>query len=168
MFFGEKYRVLRGGSFATRAVVARNTFRNWDLPQRRQVFAGFSLCVVGVRPSLSPGLLAATLAALEVRVDTAHVTLNAVRLSDYASGPRPSGVVRLNGRGVTGTGENVAFLAQEQERFGTFIEGWLSVHAGSRLHVGSALGTEGTPLRASRARSRPARSRDAASQIEPS
>jgi iron(II)-dependent oxidoreductase len=41
VFFGAKYRVLRGGSFATRAVVARNTFRNWDLPQRRQIFAGF-------------------------------------------------------------------------------------------------------------------------------
>ena len=40
-FFGLGYRVLRGGSFATRAVVARNTFRNWDLPQRRQIFAGF-------------------------------------------------------------------------------------------------------------------------------
>ncbi|MEI9939564.1 MAG: ergothioneine biosynthesis protein EgtB [Pseudomonadota bacterium] len=41
VFFGQQYRVLRGGSFATRAVVARNTFRNWDLPQRRQIFAGF-------------------------------------------------------------------------------------------------------------------------------
>jgi iron(II)-dependent oxidoreductase len=41
VFFGREYRVLRGGSFATRAVVARNTFRNWDFPQRRQIFAGF-------------------------------------------------------------------------------------------------------------------------------
>jgi len=41
VFFGQGYRVLRGGSFATRAVVARNTFRNWDYPQRRQIFAGF-------------------------------------------------------------------------------------------------------------------------------
>jgi iron(II)-dependent oxidoreductase len=40
VFFGKEYRVLRGGSFATRAVVARNTFRNWDLPERRQIFAG--------------------------------------------------------------------------------------------------------------------------------
>jgi iron(II)-dependent oxidoreductase len=40
-FFGEQYRVLRGGSFATRATVARSTFRNWDLPERRQIFAGF-------------------------------------------------------------------------------------------------------------------------------
>lgn len=41
VFFGEEYRVLRGGSFATHPLVARNTFRNWDYPQRRQIFAGF-------------------------------------------------------------------------------------------------------------------------------
>jgi iron(II)-dependent oxidoreductase len=40
-FFGTGYRVLRGGSWATASVVARNTFRNWDLPVRRQIFAGF-------------------------------------------------------------------------------------------------------------------------------
>jgi iron(II)-dependent oxidoreductase len=41
VFFGEQYRVLRGGAFVTRAMVARNSFRNWDLPDRRQIFAGF-------------------------------------------------------------------------------------------------------------------------------
>jgi iron(II)-dependent oxidoreductase len=41
VFFGPDYRVLRGGSWATRPSVARNTFRNWDLPQRRQLLAGF-------------------------------------------------------------------------------------------------------------------------------
>jgi iron(II)-dependent oxidoreductase len=41
VFFGSNYRVLRGGSWATRRRVARNTFRNWDYPQRRQIFAGF-------------------------------------------------------------------------------------------------------------------------------
>jgi gamma-glutamyl hercynylcysteine S-oxide synthase len=41
IFFGQTYRVLRGGSFATAAIVARNTVRNWDYPQRRQIFAGF-------------------------------------------------------------------------------------------------------------------------------
>jgi gamma-glutamyl hercynylcysteine S-oxide synthase len=41
IFFGKQYRVLRGGSFATRATVARATTRNWDLPERRQIFAGF-------------------------------------------------------------------------------------------------------------------------------
>lgn len=39
-FFRDGYRVLRGGSWATQDVAARTTFRNWDLPQRRQVFAG--------------------------------------------------------------------------------------------------------------------------------
>ncbi len=41
VFFGPAYRVLRGGSWATRPRVIRNSFRNWDLPQRRQIFAGF-------------------------------------------------------------------------------------------------------------------------------
>ncbi|MGI8846038.1 MAG: ergothioneine biosynthesis protein EgtB [Thermoleophilaceae bacterium] len=41
VFFGLGYKVLRGGSWATRSDVARSTFRNWDLPQRRQIFAGF-------------------------------------------------------------------------------------------------------------------------------
>ena len=40
VFFGEDYRVLRGGSWATRAHTARATFRNWDFPQRRQIFSG--------------------------------------------------------------------------------------------------------------------------------
>jgi gamma-glutamyl hercynylcysteine S-oxide synthase len=40
IFFGRQHRVLRGGSFATRAIVARATTRNWDLPERRQIFAG--------------------------------------------------------------------------------------------------------------------------------
>ena len=41
VFFGDEYRVLRGGSWATDPLVARPTFRNWDYPQRRQIFAGF-------------------------------------------------------------------------------------------------------------------------------
>jgi iron(II)-dependent oxidoreductase len=43
VFFGADYRVLRGGSWATSARVATPTFRNWDLPQRRQIFAGVRL-----------------------------------------------------------------------------------------------------------------------------
>jgi gamma-glutamyl hercynylcysteine S-oxide synthase len=43
VFFGEEYRVLRGGSWATRTQVATTTFRNWDYPQRRQIFAGFRI-----------------------------------------------------------------------------------------------------------------------------
>ena len=41
VFFGNEYKVLRGGSWATHPTVARRTFRNWDYPVRRQIFAGF-------------------------------------------------------------------------------------------------------------------------------
>ncbi|MEN8145421.1 MAG: ergothioneine biosynthesis protein EgtB [Gemmatimonadota bacterium] len=43
VFFGDDYRVLRGGSWATRPSVARNTVRNWDYPKRRQIFSGIRL-----------------------------------------------------------------------------------------------------------------------------
>lgn len=41
VFFGPDYRVLRGGSWATHPAAVRTTFRNWDFPIRRQIFAGF-------------------------------------------------------------------------------------------------------------------------------
>jgi len=41
--FDQGYRVLRGGSWATRGVAIRNSFRNWDLPERRQIFSGLRL-----------------------------------------------------------------------------------------------------------------------------
>jgi gamma-glutamyl hercynylcysteine S-oxide synthase len=40
-FFGDEYKVLRGGSWATRSGAVRGTFRNWDYPIRRQIFSGF-------------------------------------------------------------------------------------------------------------------------------
>ena len=40
-FFGSEYKVLRGGSWATRPGAVRSTFRNWDYPIRRQIFSGF-------------------------------------------------------------------------------------------------------------------------------
>jgi iron(II)-dependent oxidoreductase len=43
VFFERGYRVLRGGSWATSARVRTPTFRNWDLPERRQIFAGVRL-----------------------------------------------------------------------------------------------------------------------------
>ncbi|HEY7256823.1 MAG TPA: SUMF1/EgtB/PvdO family nonheme iron enzyme [Solirubrobacterales bacterium] len=49
VFFGEEYRVLRGSSWATHESVARPTFRNWDLPQRRQIFAGLRCARDGAR-----------------------------------------------------------------------------------------------------------------------
>lgn len=43
VFFGGDYRVLRGGSWATSPRVSTVTFRNWDHPIRRQIFAGVRL-----------------------------------------------------------------------------------------------------------------------------
>jgi gamma-glutamyl hercynylcysteine S-oxide synthase len=40
VFFGDAHKVLRGGSWATRRNAIRTSFRNWDLPERRQLFAG--------------------------------------------------------------------------------------------------------------------------------
>ena len=40
-FFGPDYKVLRGGSWATANRLRRTSFRNWDYPIRRQIFAGF-------------------------------------------------------------------------------------------------------------------------------
>ncbi|MEU9099850.1 ergothioneine biosynthesis protein EgtB [Streptomyces sp. NPDC048361] len=41
VFFGPGHKVLRGGAFSVDEVACRGTFRNWDLPVRRQIFAGF-------------------------------------------------------------------------------------------------------------------------------
>jgi iron(II)-dependent oxidoreductase len=41
VFFGSDFKVLRGGSWATHPLAVRGTFRNWDFPIRRQIFAGF-------------------------------------------------------------------------------------------------------------------------------
>ncbi len=48
VFFGPEYKVLRGGSFAVSPVACRGTFRNWDYPIRRQIFAGFRTARAGV------------------------------------------------------------------------------------------------------------------------
>ena len=42
-FFGGDFRVLRGGSWAVGGAAIRPSFRNWDLPVRRQIFAGVRL-----------------------------------------------------------------------------------------------------------------------------
>ncbi|BAY68332.1 ergothioneine biosynthesis protein EgtB [Anabaena sp. FACHB-709] len=41
VYFDQKHRVLKGGSWATRPWVLRPSFRNWYHPQVRQIFAGF-------------------------------------------------------------------------------------------------------------------------------
>jgi iron(II)-dependent oxidoreductase len=43
VFFGDQYKVLRGGAWATRPRVITPTFRNWDYPQRRQIFSGLRI-----------------------------------------------------------------------------------------------------------------------------
>lgn len=43
VFFGGGYKVLRGGSWATRSRVITASFRNWDYPQRRQIFSGIRI-----------------------------------------------------------------------------------------------------------------------------
>jgi iron(II)-dependent oxidoreductase len=40
VFFGDEHKVLRGGAWASRRDVIRPSFRNWDLPIRRQIFSG--------------------------------------------------------------------------------------------------------------------------------
>jgi iron(II)-dependent oxidoreductase len=40
VFFGDAHKVLRGGSWATHPDVMRPSFRNWDLPIRKQIFSG--------------------------------------------------------------------------------------------------------------------------------
>ena len=42
-FFGDDYRVLRGGSWAVHPSAIRPSFRNWDYPIRRQITAGVRL-----------------------------------------------------------------------------------------------------------------------------
>jgi iron(II)-dependent oxidoreductase len=42
-FFGGDFRVLRGGSWAVDGAAIRPSFRNWDLPIRRQIFCGLRL-----------------------------------------------------------------------------------------------------------------------------
>jgi ergothioneine biosynthesis protein EgtB len=40
-WFDGRHRVLRGGSWATRSFALRRSFRNWYVPETRQIFAGF-------------------------------------------------------------------------------------------------------------------------------
>jgi iron(II)-dependent oxidoreductase len=42
-FFGQDLRVLRGGSWSAAPDAVRPSFRNWDLPIRRQIFSGVRL-----------------------------------------------------------------------------------------------------------------------------
>jgi iron(II)-dependent oxidoreductase len=45
-WFGGDFKVLRGGSWATRSRLIRNTFRNFALKRRNDLFAGFRTCAL--------------------------------------------------------------------------------------------------------------------------
>ncbi|HEY1337863.1 MAG TPA: selenoneine synthase SenA [Bryobacteraceae bacterium] len=45
-WFGPPYKVLRGGCWATRSRLVRNTWRNFYTKDRRDVFAGFRTCAL--------------------------------------------------------------------------------------------------------------------------
>jgi iron(II)-dependent oxidoreductase len=54
VFFGPEYKVLRGGAFGVSPVACRSTFRNWDYPVRRQIFAGFRTARTAAEPAPGP------------------------------------------------------------------------------------------------------------------
>jgi iron(II)-dependent oxidoreductase len=45
-WFGD-HKVLRGGAWTTRSRLIRNTWRNFYMPDRRDVWAGFRTCALG-------------------------------------------------------------------------------------------------------------------------
>jgi L-alanine-DL-glutamate epimerase-like enolase superfamily enzyme len=88
--------------------------------------------------TLSPGALADLLGALPVRVSSVEVRTGLVAVDDYAGG-RPTSVVLLAGGGHTGSGENVAFTAEEHADFAARAPTSLTGAAG---RVGALLGPE--------------------------
>jgi iron(II)-dependent oxidoreductase len=52
-FFGRRFKVLRGGAWATQPDAVSTTFRNWDFPERRQIFAGLR-CARDAAPDGEP------------------------------------------------------------------------------------------------------------------
>jgi len=98
--------------------------------------------MVGVN-SPSPLELARVLGALPVSIERAHVTQIAVPLPDYPGEPRPSSTVELTSFGVTGYGENVAFVGAEHAGFADRVSAWLrDLTDRDALTVESALGAE--------------------------
>jgi gamma-glutamyl hercynylcysteine S-oxide synthase len=49
-FLGGPFKVLKGGSWATQPGAVTTAFRNWDYPERRQIFAGFR-CAQDAEPA---------------------------------------------------------------------------------------------------------------------
>jgi hypothetical protein len=78
----------------------------------------------------TPEALAATLAALPLRVDDAACVAADVPVAGYPGGPRPHATVTLHGAGHAGRGEHVAFDH--------------AAHAALRAHAGRLAGLRGT------------------------
>jgi hypothetical protein len=94
----------------------------------------------------TPGELGQLLAQLSVRVEEIQVQRADVALPDYPGGPRPSSALRLTGHGQTGMAEHVGFYSSDHERFAAYVQRWFEAQArAATLHVGCALGAEGTP-----------------------
>lgn len=67
---------------------------------------------------LGPGELAARLADLPLAVEAWEIRIGEIPVRGYYGGrPRPTGEVRLTGRGRTGRGENVDWTPEDQRRF---------------------------------------------------
>ncbi len=67
--------------------------------------------------------LAARLEGLPVRIERVTVATGGVPAAGYPDGPRPTGVVRLEGAGQSGLGECVAWTKADQERFAAVCRG---------------------------------------------
>jgi hypothetical protein len=87
-------------------------------------------------PGIDPEALRQRLLALPVAIDEVRVRSGRVAIAGYQGG-RPSGLLALAGRGVTGFGENVAFTADEQRAFAAEVAALLRPQA--RV-VGEAVG----------------------------
>ena len=74
VFFGGDYKVLRGGSFGTDPAACRGTFRNWDYPIRRQIFAASA--APAMPPRASVRLMCRHLAYLGPPVPLAELLLD--------------------------------------------------------------------------------------------
>lgn len=67
---------------------------------------------------LSAGELARSLADLFVEIDAVEVETDSVTVAGFYDGqPRPTGIVRLHGRGHIGEGENVDWYPEDQTAF---------------------------------------------------
>lgn len=65
---------------------------------------------------------------LTVTVEDVHVRAGGARAPDYPGGVRPTAIVQITGRGVSGFGENVSFTAEVQRAFQDRAHGF--VHRG--------------------------------------